>query len=105
MAGLNTAHQQRQAQMFTQCAAMRFKAIGGILQAVVDVHRPHLPRPAPGASQKQGGGVGTATEGDRKRKARAETSQGLFKGLSHVRKPCGSPVGFYLPALVSVKRP
>jgi hypothetical protein len=70
--------------LLAQITAMRLKSIGRILQAVVNVHRPHLPRPAAGAGQEQGGRVGTAAEGHCKRKARAEISQGLFEGLRHV---------------------
>jgi len=59
---------------------MHFKVIGSGLQAMVDVHCPHLPRPAPGTGQKQRRGIGATTEGHCKRKARAEVSQGLFNG-------------------------
>jgi hypothetical protein len=57
---------------------MRLETIGCGLQAVVDVHRPHLPGPAASAGQEQRDRVGPATQSDGKRKARAETSQGLF---------------------------
>jgi hypothetical protein len=84
VARLTRAHRQWHPEREAQRTAMRFKTIGGGLQAVVNVNRPHLPGPAPCAGQKQRGRVGTATEGHRKRKARAEISQGLFKGLRHV---------------------
>jgi len=77
---LHPAHSQRHPQRQTQGAAMRLKAIGSGLQAMVDVHRPHLSWPAAGTGQEQRGGVGSATESDRQRKAWAETSQGLFGG-------------------------
>ena len=37
---------------------MRFKRVSRHLQAVVNVHRPHLPGPATGTGQEQRGGVG-----------------------------------------------
>jgi hypothetical protein len=88
MARLHPAHRQRHAQLLAQRTAMGFKSICRILQAVVNVHRPHLPRPTAGAGQQQSRGVGTATESHNKRKARAEISQGLFeerhRSWSHV---------------------
>ena len=76
--GLHPAHSQRHPQRQTQCLAMRLETIGSGLQAVVDVHRPHLSWPATGTGHEQRCGVGTATQSDGKRKARTETSQGLF---------------------------
>jgi hypothetical protein len=80
MACLHPSHGQRHAQLLAQRSAMRFKRVSRHLQAVVNVHRPHLPRPAAGAGQQQSRGVGPTAEGHRKRKARAEISQGLFDG-------------------------
>jgi len=41
--------------------AMRLETIGCGLQAVVDVHRPHLSWPATSTGQEQRGRVGPAT--------------------------------------------
>ena len=80
MACLHLSYGQRHIQLLAQRSAMRFKRVSRILQAVVNVHRPHLPRPAAGAGPQQSRGVGPTAEGHRKRKARAEVSQGLFDG-------------------------
>jgi hypothetical protein len=55
MASVYPAHSQRHVQLLAQVTAMGFKTIGGGLQAVVDVHRPHLPWPTLGTCQQQGG--------------------------------------------------
>jgi hypothetical protein len=54
MASLHPANSQRHVQLLAQVTAMRFKSIGRVLQAVVDVHRPHLPWPPLGTRQQQG---------------------------------------------------
>jgi hypothetical protein len=70
--------------MHAQLAAVRLEIIGRRLQAMVDVHRPHLPGPTPSASQQQRSGVGPTTQCHSQRQARAEINQRLFDGLSHV---------------------
>jgi hypothetical protein len=80
MACLHPSHGQRHVHLLTQRTAMRFKSVSRDLQAVVNVHRPQLPRPAAGTGQQQSRGVCPTAEGHRKRKARAEISQGLFDG-------------------------
>jgi hypothetical protein len=82
--GLNTPHHQRHLQLQASGLALGLKIIGGGLQAMVHMHRPHLPGPTLCTGEQQGGGVGPTTESDHKRKARAEFSQGLFESLSHV---------------------
>ena len=83
MPGLHAAHAQGHIPLLTDLLAVALEVVGCRLQSMVNVHRPHLPRPALGTGQQQSGRVGTTTEGHHKRKARAEISQGLFEGQRH----------------------
>jgi hypothetical protein len=56
---------------------MLLEAVGGVLQAVVDVHRPHLPWPLHGAGCEQCGGVGAAAEGYCQGESWGEGGEGL----------------------------
>jgi hypothetical protein len=75
---MHPAHDQRYAQLRAQMRAVRLEIIGGRLQPVVDVNRPHLTWPTLGAGQQHGHRIGPTTQGHRQRKARTEGCQGLF---------------------------
>jgi hypothetical protein len=53
VSGIHFAHHQGHLPLLTQGAAVRFKQIGSILQTMVNVHSPHLPRPALNAGPQQ----------------------------------------------------
>jgi hypothetical protein len=53
VSGVHFAHHQGHLPLLTQGAAMCFKQIGCILQTMVNVHSPHLPRPALNAGPQQ----------------------------------------------------
>jgi hypothetical protein len=55
MARVYPTNSQRHGQLLAEVTAMGFKSIGSVLQAMVDVDRPHLPRPTPHTRQQQGG--------------------------------------------------
>jgi hypothetical protein len=62
-ARIQTLHMQRHIQLPAQRLAELLKAIGGGLQAVMNVQRPDLPRPAAGASEQQGSRVRATAQG------------------------------------------
>ena len=80
-------HQQWHAQLPAQGPAMAFKNIGGLLQAMVNVHGSDLPRPTPDTSEQQGGGVGSTAQCHCQRQARAEDSQRLIQLGRHASGP------------------
>ena len=61
--GLHTVHHQGHLPACAQGLAMLGEGVGRGLQAMVDVHRPDLPRPALGASDQHGAGVGPTAQG------------------------------------------
>ena len=75
--GLHVMHHQGHLPARTQGFAVLGKLVGSRLQAMVDVHRPDLPRPALGASEQHGRRVGTATQGHHQGRQRVQGLQGL----------------------------
>jgi hypothetical protein len=53
VSGIHFAHHQGHLPLRAHGAAMRFKQIGSFLQTVVNVHSPHLTRPALNAGPQQ----------------------------------------------------
>ena len=77
MLGVDLALHQGHLPLVAQLLAMLCKLVSSLLQAMVNVNSPHLPRPFLDTSQKQGGGIGTATErnGDRQGRLKTERQQ------------------------------
>ena len=75
--GLHTVHHQGHLPACAQGLAMLGKVVGRCLQAVVDVHRPDLPRPALGASDQHGAGVGPTAQGHHQGRQMVQGLQGL----------------------------